>query len=125
MNRLYKLPRYKIRTSGDLATDIPNVTADSDGLHYLCNSGARFRPWSSIEWIEGDYTEIKEQRSFTMVKDLKDYLSEHKDMIFTIVLLALADALFLNGALRTKLESILHRVADKLEAKTLDVTTVK
>jgi hypothetical protein len=63
-----------------------------------------------------EYVKATEGRT-TVLKEFKAYLAEHRDLIFTVLLLFVADAYLLNGALRTKLESILHRTADGLENK--------
>lgn len=53
-----------------------------------------------------------------MIGEFKQYLKEHRDIIFTVTLLFVADHFLLNGALKAKLTSILHKVVDRIEKKT-------
>jgi hypothetical protein len=71
-----------------------------------------------ISWRRDDFKRVDYlDKGKPMISELKDYLKTHKDLIFTVLFLALADSLFLDGALRTKLQGILHKVTDRLEAK--------
>lgn len=53
----------------------------------------------------------------SMLRELRQYLSDHRDLIFTVVLVALVDAFFLDGALKSRLKSILSGIIDKAESK--------
>jgi hypothetical protein len=50
------------------------------------------------------------------MREFKAYLAEHRDLIFTIVLLFLADTWMLHGALRARLEGVCHKILDKADA---------
>ena len=52
-----------------------------------------------------------------MFKEFKQYIADHRDLVFSILLIMFADSFFLNGALRTKLSSLLHGVVTRLENK--------
>lgn len=52
-----------------------------------------------------------------MLKELRQYLSDHRDLIFTVALVAIVDAFFLDGALKSRLKSILSGFIDKAESK--------
>lgn len=53
----------------------------------------------------------------SMLQEVKSYMSEHRDIIFTLGLLFLADHFLLNGAIKTKLSAILSKTVDRLEKK--------
>lgn len=58
-----------------------------------------------------------------MLGSLKQYLTEHRDVVWSIVLVALIDQFFLNGALKSRISSILEGVCKKAEQKVNDGTT--
>lgn len=43
------------------------------------------------------------------------FLQDNRDTIFTVLLLFIVDTYFLNGALRARLEGLLHKTVDKLD----------
>ena len=59
----------------------------------------------------------KEKGKLSMLKEFKSYVAEHKDLIFSIILLFLADKVFLEGALQSKIASLVHRIMDGMEKK--------
>jgi hypothetical protein len=59
----------------------------------------------------------KEKGKLSMLKEFKSYVAEHKDLIFSVILLALADKVFLDGALQAKLASLIYRIVEGMEKK--------
>ena len=59
----------------------------------------------------------KKGETKSMFKEFKQYIADHRDLVFSILLIMFADSFFLNGALRTKLSSLLHGVVTRLENK--------
>lgn len=55
--------------------------------------------------------------NISMLREFKAFISEHRDLIFTVLLITLLDSFLLNGALRTRLESILQATLKKAEDK--------
>lgn len=80
--------------------------------------------FSKIGGITGTI-ELKDKKgkNKTMLKEFKQYIVEHKDLIFGAVLLAIADKVFLEGALQTKIAALAHRTLDGLEKKAIGGAT--
>ena len=53
----------------------------------------------------------------SMLREFRQYLTDHRDLIFTVVIVAAVDAFFLDGALKSRLKSILNGFIDKAEQK--------
>ena len=66
----------------------------------------------------------KEKGKLSMLKEFKSYVAEHKDLIFSIILLFLADKVFLEGALQSKIASLVHRIMDGMEKKVASSPTL-
>lgn len=56
-------------------------------------------------------------RSKSMFTEFRAYLSEHRDLVFTIIIVALIDHLLLDGALKERLKGLLGGFLDKAETK--------
>lgn len=52
-----------------------------------------------------------------MLSDVKNYVREHRSVIYTVVLIVLADHFLLGGKLRHKLEALLNGALDKAQEK--------
>lgn len=52
-----------------------------------------------------------------MLKEFRQYLADHRDLLFTVILVAAVDAFFLDGALKVRLKNILSGFIDKAEQK--------
>lgn len=59
----------------------------------------------------------KENGKTSMLKEFKSYVAEHKDLIFSIILLFLADKIFLEGACQAKIAALVHRIMEGMEKK--------
>lgn len=59
--------------------------------------------------------QTKEQTS--MLSEFRAYLREHRDLVFTILIIAAVDAFFLDGALKSRLKAILNGFIDRAESK--------
>jgi hypothetical protein len=53
-----------------------------------------------------------------MFNDVKKYISDNKDTIYTILFVALLDQVFFGGAFKTKLETMTHNFLDKKSTTT-------
>jgi hypothetical protein len=53
-----------------------------------------------------------------MFNDVKKYISENKDTIYTILFVALLDQVFFGGAFKAKLETMTHNFLDKKSTTT-------
>lgn len=53
----------------------------------------------------------------TMKNDLRDFMFEHKSLIYTVLGLFLLDHFFLEGKLKAKLTDLAHRLLAIAEAK--------
>lgn len=57
------------------------------------------------------------QERVHMFREFKTFIAEHRDIIFTVILLAIADRFLLNGALSAKLTALAHKITDKASAR--------
>lgn len=90
----------------------PGAVSTSDSLDREIKTGQVFKA------TEDELKNLqKEKENKSMLKEFRQYLSEHRDLVFSVLLLFVADSFFLNGALRAKLQSILHKVVEKVEKK--------
>lgn len=55
----------------------------------------------------------QEQKDKSIMKAFRDYLEQHKNMIFTVVLALLADHYVFNGIFREKIKSLINKLLDK------------
>jgi hypothetical protein len=109
----------------------PDYYAGLQNMQYgVANSCGGFSPGSlqgavgiSVQGSTQGYQEYtkqvnqKEKGKLSMLKEFKSYVAEHKDLIFSVILLALADKVFLGGALQAKLASLIHRIVEGMEKK--------
>jgi len=58
---------------------------------------------------------IQKPKGNKMLESFKDYLKTHKDAIFTLTVVALIDHVFLNGALRERIQSALEGILRRTE----------
>jgi|SRR5579871_69268 len=62
-------------------------------------------------------SDLKKKKGKSMIKQFQDYISEHKDIVFSVLLLFLCDKVFLNGALQEKLASFVHKLVEGMEKR--------
>lgn len=53
----------------------------------------------------------------SMLRELRQYVADNRNLIFTVILIAIVDAFFLDGALKSRLKNILTSFIDKAEEK--------
>lgn len=67
----------------------------------------------------------------SMIKSFKEYVAEHKQIIFTLGFVLLLDHLLLQGALKSKVQDVLNSILDRTKEalkpadKTADIKAVK
>lgn len=84
----------------------------------VSSSGKAFMDYYNLK--SAQQPSVKRQRTeenISMLREFKQYISEHRDVFFTLILVMIADAWFLNGALKSRLQRILEGVTGKLEEK--------
>jgi len=57
------------------------------------------------------------KKGFSMVEEVRSYIREYKDWIFTIAIIAIVDHFFLDGALKEKLAGALGKKLDNADGK--------
>jgi hypothetical protein len=79
--------------------------------------------------VTADKFIIKGEKS--MIKSFKEYVAEHKQIIFTLGFVLLLDHLLLQGALKSKVQDVLNSILDRTKEalkpadKTADIKAVK
>lgn len=98
----------------------PNHThtiSGGGGMSGLTNSGT----FSNI-YMEGNIVSkgtisadkfITTNKEKSMIKSFKEYVSEHKQIIFTLGFVLLLDHLLLQGALKSKVQDVLNSILDR------------
>ncbi len=61
--------------------------------------------------------EAATKEDISVFREFKSYLAEHRDLIFSLLLLFIADQYVLNGALRNRLEAMLQKVVARVEGR--------
>lgn len=77
------------------------------------NKDDAFKEMNEInELIKGEKSMLK-----SIGSDLKEFLAEHKSVIYWIAVALLADHVFFNGAFREKLHGLMNKLLGKVEAQ--------
>lgn len=58
---------------------------------------------------------LKENKVLGLYGNMKNYLSKHSDIIFTVVLVMLADKFFFNGVFKNTLQGIVNKLLTRAE----------
>lgn len=118
------ISNYVLARANHLSTPPPNRTDVEKLTTHYQNYGGRTSSLGKEAEVafQSYYSQKKRQLSRTeenisMLKEFKQYLSEYRNPIFTVLLLLLADYFFLGGALRGRLQRLLEAVTNKAEAK--------
>lgn len=72
-----------------------------DGQSYLCTE------------IRNNFKEVKENKMGEVFSDVKAYVKDNKNVIYTIALVVLLDHFFLEGKLRSKVQDLLDTMLNK------------
>lgn len=59
----------------------------------------------------------KQEAKRGIMKSFREYLNQHRDMIFTVALVFICDHYLLGGALKERLKSLLEGILNKAETK--------
>jgi hypothetical protein len=77
-----------------------------------------------------DLIEETKNMNNTVTSDIKNFVKEHRQIIYWVVLALIVDHVFLNGQLRSKIKNIIQGLLNKAEAsitgkpvETIEVTT--
>lgn len=90
-------------------TDLSILPKYDPKTHYLVSNK---KPIEGVNMI----TEV--------VKDLKQFVRDHKSTVYVIAILLIVDHFMFNGAMKEKLQSLMQNLIGKVEAK-LNETEVK
>lgn len=103
------------------------------GLKAILNSGKETVFWfKSVGQRDNAMTYLHSQKKkgrhmFTgITEDLKTYLKENRDLVFTVLLVLLVDQFAFEGAFRERVKKLIEGLLSKVEAKsTLPIVDVK
>lgn len=77
-----------------------------------------------------DLIEETKNMNNTVTSDIKNFIKEHRQIVYWVVLALIVDHVFLNGQLRSKIKNIIQGLLNKAEAsitgkpvETIEVTT--
>lgn len=60
---------------------------------------------------------LQTEGEVSMLREFKAYLSEHRDIVFTLLLIIVVDTFFFDGAFKTRIKGLLEGVVRKAESK--------
>ncbi len=113
-------------TPNGLMINFNDVTGDyqskSTGLYYASlKDGTSIQVYSNFseyykKWLA---QKPKESKMKEIINDLKKFVSEHRNIIYTVALVALADHFLFDGKFREKLKGLVDKMLNKAE-KQLD-----
>ena len=87
------------------------ISVYPDGNAYWRIDGER---WTLCKTLRiRKYWRKESEKGEGMLNELKSYVSEYRDWFFTILIIAVVDHFFLNGALKEKLTSALGKKIDE------------
>lgn len=69
----------------------------------------------TVDKLEELYSEKPNVKGNSMMKSFREYLNMHRDMIFTVALVFIADHYLLGGALKSRLQGLLEGILNKAE----------
>lgn len=70
------------------------------------------------QWETAEKPKEEKSAMFSIYKDLKEFVREHRGIIFTVVFIALLDKYLFEGALRERLKGIVNGLLGKAERLT-------
>jgi hypothetical protein len=112
-----------------------NVSDEKDDHPYYIvlvgsSSTLKFADPAERDRAMEDLIEETKNMNNTVTSDIKNFVKEHRQIIYWVVLALIVDHLFLNGQLRSKIKNIIQGLLNKAEAsitgkpvETIEVTT--
>jgi len=112
-----------------------NVSDEKDGNPYYIvlvgsTSILKFSDPVDRDQAMEDLIEETKNMNNTVTSDIKNFVKEHRQIIYWVVLALIVDHVFLNGQLRSKIKNIIQGLLNKAEAsitgkpvETIEVTT--
>jgi hypothetical protein len=112
-----------------------NVSDEKDGNPYYIvlvgsTSILKFSDPVDRDRAMEDLIEETKNMNNTVTSDIKNFIKEHRQIVYWVVLALIVDHLFLNGQLRSKIKNIIQGLLNKAEAsitgkpvETIEVTT--
>jgi hypothetical protein len=112
-----------------------NVSDEKDGNPYYIvlvgsTSILKFSDPVDRDRAMEDLIEETKNMNNTVTSDIKNFVKEHRQIIYWVVLALIVDHVFLNGQLRSKIKNIIQGLLNKAEAsitgkpvETIEVTT--
>ena len=112
-----------------------NVSDEKDGNPYYIvlvgsTSILKFSDPAERDRAMEDLIEETKNMNNTVTSDIKNFIKEHRQIVYWVVLALIVDHLFLNGQLRSKIKNIIQGLLNKAEAsitgkpvETIEVTT--
>lgn len=81
--------------------------------------------WKAIQDAQGTQTTKTGVSVNSVVNDLKSYVSENRNLVWTVVFVVLLDHFVFGGAFRERLKSLVEGLLNKAEGKTIDVSAIR
>jgi hypothetical protein len=111
-----------------------NVSEKDDNPYYIVLVGStsilKFSDPVDRDQAMEDLIEETKNMNNTVTSDIKNFVKEHRQIIYWVVLALIVDHVFLNGQLRSKIKNIIQGLLNKAEAsitgkpvETIEVTT--
>ena len=112
-----------------------NVSDEKDDHPYYIvlvgsTSTLKFSDPADRDRAMNDLIEETKNMNNTVTSDIKNFIKEHRQIVYWVVLALIVDHLFLNGQLRSKIKNIIQGLLNKAEAsitgkpvETIEVTT--
>ena len=112
-----------------------NVSDEKDDHPYYIvlvgsSSTLKFSDPADRDRAMEDLIEETKNMNNTVTSDIKNFIKEHRQIVYWVVLALIVDHLFLNGQLRSKIKNIIQGLLNKAEAsitgkpvETIEVTT--
>lgn len=97
-----------------------NVSDEKDDYPYYIvlvgsSSTLRFADPAERDQAMEDLIEETKNMNNTVTSDIKNFVKEHRQIIYWVVLALIVDHVFLNGQLRSKIKNIIQSLLNKAE----------
>jgi hypothetical protein len=98
-----------------------NESPEKDDLPYhisLCGTSSVLKFSDPVDRDQAmeDLVEATKNMNNTVTSDIKNFIKEHRQIIYWVVLALIVDHVFLNGQLRAKIKNIIQSLLNKAEA---------
>lgn len=114
---------YAMQGLANVTYQTPFGATDSSCCMPVNDRGISLTDGPTYKIQRGDVITVKSCKGKSMFKQFQEYVSQHRDIVFSIILLALADKVFLNGALQEKIASFVKKLVEGMEKKVGATTT--